>query len=582
MAKENLSERYEKSSYSERESFEEVISHITYDRNLDDHEDWILALLTGYSILSEENFHLLSELAADSPLFDEKADFQFFYYLARGNYFRKKMVLHHALENFEYAFKTAQKTDLQNHVIKALINIAGIYFLNKDYDWCEQYTKQAIALAVEEQSQILLADLYNGLCALYLVTGNFNAAYNSGSEALEHYCKLEHYENLLNYSICLLNCGDACFHLGDRDKSKTFYDMGINLAEKNDYLDQIQNNLEDIADFYHSEGEHVKAFRILKAYKAGAFVVQRASEKLENQITKQQLKIEIDNLISLRKDNQILQKRIDHLKDQFRYYQNPMAERKDMMDDLILALKNNEITTYYQPKVLVDSKEIVGAEALVRWERPNGDPVTPDQFIPVIENTYLIQDITEKVIKDAFSFCRVINNSINPDFSMSINIAPSQLHDSTLAYMLKKELLVSGVPPGNIELEIIERTLLDQNSHVESSLKKLRSLGVSFSLDDFGIGYSSLSMLNRDLFSSVKIDRSLLMSAPANEKAELLLRGIIALLESMGYAVVAEGLEDEKHYNLVLETNCTYGQGYYFSRPVSEEDFYALLDVQKN
>lgn len=260
----------------------------------------------------------------------------------------------------------------------------------------------------------------------------------------------------------------------------------------------------------------------------------------------------------------------------FTFFNLGMAEaaeqRRAMEMDMHLALRREEFRLFYQPIVDVLSKRTVGAEALIRWHHPVNGIVPPDTFVPLAEETGLIVEIGRWVVEAA---CRQLASWRDEglDYYLSINISGRQIPDGMSPATLIEAVNRHGVHPRQLVLEITEGMLLSDVSKALSWLNAVSEAGFRIYLDDFGTGYSSLSYLKRFPVNTVKIDKSFVRDMSSNASDLALVGAIIAMARSLNLDVVAEGVENLAQLQLLSQMQCSNIQGYYFSRPVTPEEF---------
>ncbi len=244
------------------------------------------------------------------------------------------------------------------------------------------------------------------------------------------------------------------------------------------------------------------------------------------------------------------------------------------------ALERDQFHIVYQPIRDARTGRISAAEALLRWVDAEGESITPDEFIPIAEETGLIVEIGAWVLRTA---CRQVRNwqlAGRAPFRLSVNIAVAQLRDLGVVDMIDQILFESELDPSDLELEITESSILDANPNVVAAVGQLTDMGIGFALDDFGTGYSSLSALQRFPIERIKIDRSFVAGVGESPKDEALVSAIVALAKRLDRRVVAEGVESEKQARFLTELGCDELQGYLFGRPLSVDAFGTHLDCE--
>jgi EAL domain-containing protein (putative c-di-GMP-specific phosphodiesterase class I) len=251
-------------------------------------------------------------------------------------------------------------------------------------------------------------------------------------------------------------------------------------------------------------------------------------------------------------------------------------ERLQMEADLRHAIEDEQLLLYYQPKVDVKSAHIMGVEALVRWQKPDGTLVFPDQFIPLAEETGLIISLGQWVLKEA---CAQLARwqAQGMWIQMAVNVSAKQFHDGHLMQLVNDTLKDNGVDAKYLTLELTESLLMENPDHTVEILNQLRTLGLKLSMDDFGTGYSSLSYLKHLPLHELKIDSSFLSGIISKSEDHALISAMIYLAHEFGLKAVAEGVEDQKQLDLLNSLNCDEYQGYFFSRPVPVEDLTPML-----
>ena len=265
----------------------------------------------------------------------------------------------------------------------------------------------------------------------------------------------------------------------------------------------------------------------------------------------------------------------------FQFYEASMehtiSEHVRLESDLRRALENNELEVYYQPQARLRDQQIIGMEALVRWKHPTRGMMAPNEFIPLAEETGLINPLGEFVLRRACAQTRAWIDQGLPSLRVAVNLSVRQLLQKNFSETVEAVLIDTGLAPELLELEITESTLMEQAQDTLQALHRLSSLGVRLSIDDFGTGYSSLSYLKRFPVDIIKIDRSFVRDVPQDADDAAIVAGIIALAHSLRLEVVAEGVETEAQLNYLRGQKCDLLQGYYLSPAVPAAQFAELV-----
>lgn len=242
------------------------------------------------------------------------------------------------------------------------------------------------------------------------------------------------------------------------------------------------------------------------------------------------------------------------------------------------ALERSEFRLLYQGKVDMESGQLTGVEALIRWQHPELGAINPADFIPMAESLGLISDIGAWVLREACRQAMEWRRSGLPPLCISVNVSPRQFRDCDVAELVAETLAASGLEPGNLELEITESLLMQRVDEVAGVLRDLRAIGVRVSVDDFGTGYSSLSYLSRMPLDALKIDRSFVKDLPHDEDAAEIVGTIINLAHSLKLKAVAEGVETIAQAMFMHQRGCDQIQGFLVARPMAAADLISLMD----
>ena len=252
--------------------------------------------------------------------------------------------------------------------------------------------------------------------------------------------------------------------------------------------------------------------------------------------------------------------------------------RLELETQLRHAIEKDELCLHYQPIIDLETRQVRGFEALVRWNHPTRGMVAPNDFIPLAEETGLILPIGEWVLESACrQMCAWQKEFGDRLDTMSVNLSAKQFNGPGLVDLVARILLQTGLAPEFLKLEITETVIMENHESVAQMLTELRGLGVRLSMDDFGTGYSSLSYLHRFPLDVLKVDRSFVSRMEANSKEAEIVRTIVHLAHSLQLSVVAEGVETREQAVQLQALGCEYGQGYFFSKPLPVEDASAFL-----
>ena len=254
-----------------------------------------------------------------------------------------------------------------------------------------------------------------------------------------------------------------------------------------------------------------------------------------------------------------------------------IRDRRVLHQDLSVAIKNGELSLYYQPQAMarqtVAASEVIGFEALARWLHPVRGFVPPSDFIPLAEESGLIVSMGEWILREA---CREAASWSKP-LQVAVNLSPAQFMHGDVVNLVHSILLETGLSPGRLELEITEGVLIEDFDRGLALLRRLKALGVRISMDDFGSGYSSLSYLQAFPFDKIKIDRAFVMNLGRNPQSAAIVRAVIGLGHGLEMSIVAEGVETQEQLGFLAEEGCDAVQGYFLGKPLPIGQYAALV-----
>src|SRR3954452_2941678 len=246
--------------------------------------------------------------------------------------------------------------------------------------------------------------------------------------------------------------------------------------------------------------------------------------------------------------------------------------RLRLVQDLRSGIANGQLELHYQPKIRLSDNRVIGVEALARWNHPEQGLISPASFIPLAEHTGLIRPLTLAVLEMAIDQCAVWR-SRGIELGMAVNLSPRNLVDQELPHQIKRLLDERGVPTTSLELELTEDTIMSDPKRAREVLARLDAMGIWLAIDDFGTGYSSLAYLKQLPVTTLKIDRSFVITMQEREDDAAIVRSSIALGRNLGLRVVAEGVETDEVMGELRQLGCDVAQGFHVSRPVPARAF---------
>ncbi|MFP4362793.1 MAG: PAS domain S-box protein [Spirochaetia bacterium] len=276
----------------------------------------------------------------------------------------------------------------------------------------------------------------------------------------------------------------------------------------------------------------------------------------------------------------------ENRKNTFSYYKEALNNSLSRKNEIETLLRRSasllDFQLYYQPKINLESGKLVSMEALIRWFPAGGDPISPGEFIPIAEETNLILPIGKWVLQTAAEYLYELREKGFTDVSISVNVAARQFQSKELIHVLREMLKTYKIPPQKIVIEITEHVLISNVEKAVKAMEEIRQLGFRISIDDFGTGYSSLGYLKDFPVSEIKIDRTFIKDLPDNRHDSAITRSVIAVARTLGYTVIAEGVETEQQEEFLKKYKCHQAQGYKYSKPVPKDQMLQLLEQSRN
>ncbi len=240
------------------------------------------------------------------------------------------------------------------------------------------------------------------------------------------------------------------------------------------------------------------------------------------------------------------------------------------------AMERDELVMYYQPKVCLLTGNVVGAEALVRWNDPHSRVLSPSVFLPQATAGGLLHDMTVRLLDDVVAACGTVRRSA-PDLALSINVAPNDLTSHTISSRISSYLSGGSIEPHELQIEITESIVMEKFNVVLDELSALSAMGIKVLMDDFGTGYSSIDRLSQMPFSALKLDQGVVRRMTTSSQNLNTVRSAIAMARELGMTSIAEGVESIDQYNILIATGCEEAQGFYISKPIPLDQFIQLV-----
>lgn len=258
-----------------------------------------------------------------------------------------------------------------------------------------------------------------------------------------------------------------------------------------------------------------------------------------------------------------------------------VTEHMRIRHGLRQALEHDEFVLHYQPQINLVSGNIVGAEALIRWNHPELGMIPPGRFIPIAEDCGLIVQMGDWVLLEACRQAATWRDAGLAEILMAVNISSVQFKNHNLEHSVIQALVDSGLDARYLELELTESILIQDGENVLKSIQRLKSLGVQLSIDDFGTGYSSLSYLKRFAVDKLKIDQSFVRDMASDPNDAAIVQAIIQMARSLKLKTIAEGVEDEHQLAILVQQECDEVQGYYYARPMPADEFFSFAKSRR-
>ena len=349
------------------------------------------------------------------------------------------------------------------------------------------------------------------------------------------------------------------------------------ICHKNQYFFNLRSDVfmvvteydteESLLEFIHQLDERISSFKDVKLHMSyGVYTVEDKNMELRQME---------DRAAMARKTakNNILTN-ILFYKEQFK---DTLYNRKFIEENMQTAITDNQFLMYLQPKYSIAKNEIIGAEALVRWRHPERGMIFPDQFIPIIEENGFIRKVDYYIWEKACRFIKKCETAGIKPCPISVNVSRVHLRDNECIQVLSDMIARNEIPKNLLELEITESV---DNQQVSMKAFQLKDAGFTLLMDDFGSGYSSLNILLETPFDVIKLDKKFMENMMVSGKGRLILEQVVSMANKLDLGLLAEGVETKEQVDLLQNIGCDQVQGYYYAKPMPEDEFYALLEKQ--
>ena len=274
-----------------------------------------------------------------------------------------------------------------------------------------------------------------------------------------------------------------------------------------------------------------------------------------------------------------------HSFERFDFYEPIMEQETQRRLELVRKLRadfaDRKLQVWYQPQVDLKTQKIIGVEALLRWPQSDGSFISPAEFIPLAEYSGLIVDIGSWVIEESCRQIQAFDESGLPSLRIAINVSVPQFRKRDFPELVEKQIEQSGISPERVELEITESILMEEPELVADILKRLKLQGVKVAIDDFGVGFSSLSYLQKLPLNRIKIDKTFVNNS-AHKSGQIIIETIVDMAHRLGLEILAEGIEETEQRDYFIGLDCREGQGFYFAKPMPANELIQLLKEQKD
>ena len=516
---------------------------------------------------SSVQFEKIEQMVSGHRDFNESMSIEFYYEAICGIHARNIFAYSKSLSHFVKAYDLAIQLDDIELVARVMIYLSAIFDMIGNREQALHYATNAVQMVTKLSRTTLIGDIYMHYGLMHERQGDLFECLNAYRYAESYYELCDDRQEYLNYCILLMNSGRNHLNLGHDSTGEEYIGRALEIAEKGEFMMYLNNSIKVISDFYMGKGDYKRANDVLILFLQSHINASRSKERILNNQIDSAFLDKLNGLHQLYRENHQLTEEIKVLQNSFSGDFDSNQQVSIHLKDVAEAIRRDEFHPYLQAKWDIVTRKITGAEMLARWIKVDGTVIGPYDFIDLIENNDLIIPFSEGLIHKAMKVIASIVHNQEPLFKLSINVSPYQLVYQDLVTLLESCCVEHNLMPQNIEVEIIERTFIENNPKAIQQLFNLKARGFGIALDDFGSGYSSLGCIVELPIDTVKIDRSLVKYVDASDKSERLFRSIIAMMKRLDIATVAEGIEKESQLKIIQDCGCDEGQGFLIHKP---------------
>jgi len=497
---------------------------------------------------------------------DENPELDHYYHISHGLFNRSINLFDQAMSHLGKAYDAAIKTEDPNLISRSLLFMSGTFSMSGDHDTAIKYAKRSLQSIPNLKNPLTIAELYLNYGASLGKSSQHEEALKAYTLAMDYYHKVPDHASYLNYAVILLNIGFSQTKLGHTQEGHYYLNTCLKLAEDHNFMTYFSTAVRGIAQFYKDQGKMDKALYVLFNYVDQQRIATKNKARSVAEKYKEEIIPHMEKIHELHRENTQLNQALRALQ-----RSSSEDESRPVNDELMVhitqGLNKHEFIPFVQTKWCIKQQKIRGVEILARWQRANGEIKSPYFFIEHIENMDLIMTLTEQLVHQALDQLGPYIRQVDSNFKVAINVSPYQLANHDLKQFIESCCVQYGIHAKNIEIEIIERTFIENNPKAIDQLNQLSDMGCGIALDDFGAGYSSLACVAALPIDTIKIDRSLIQNIHKDPRAEKLFRSIVAMVKELELKIIAEGIETAEHLLVIQQTACDEGQGYFRDKP---------------